>query len=621
MNRLYIFLAFLTFSLAASSQKRLFKKALANGPQNNGYYYVIYNKGNRMLHVDDLQKYADKNGYILGDATYKNIIRFRKYAMSVETIEFMPKTSYVPYIYSNINYALSLPTSVNSCSAYVYSSSSNSLQLLNGLNWSGITINNKADGYGVLAADFNQYIMFIEGRFENGFPIGDLKISKYTTNGTYYKFRHSNLSKDMVISVGELHDGLAYIKSNGKYGFIDQNGNLVIKNEIDSIVSDFDEGRATVVKNNEEQIIDSNGDFLDYTQKQKEIFASDSYLDKACNYIGNYDDKAFYMLSNAYKYGNPRAAFWMGKLYAYRKDGKENYDEALKWYKMSERKDDIDALYELGNLYSNNRWSGYNEKTAFDYYMRGAKLGHHTCYIKVGLYYEKNHIYEFEMIGRDKAIKYIVKINTALKKIQLAENNKNLFLSDYYNFKEDVSGGRIGFSVERNRSVDMTAISNQYFIISYDGTINLRCSDNENYSMKAEDKSAFLITYEHLTNALNNRSVLPPTTLQGDDAVIDVVEIQPEFPGGVDALMKYLVKNIKYPSRAQESGIQGTVVVKFVVDKDGSITDIKIAKALDPECDKEAVRVIRGMPKWKPAMQLGKPVRCQFSVPVRFKLQ
>ena len=103
--------------------------------------------------------------------------------------------------------------------------------------------------------------------------------------------------------------------------------------------------------------------------------------------------------------------------------------------------------------------------------------------------------------------------------------------------------------------------------------------------------------------------------------IFEVVENMPDFPGGQAALMQYLAKNIKYPTIAQENGTQGRVIVQFVVNRDGSIVDAKVVRSVDPYLDKEALRVINTMPKWKPGMQRGKPVRVKFTVPVMFRLQ
>lgn len=107
-----------------------------------------------------------------------------------------------------------------------------------------------------------------------------------------------------------------------------------------------------------------------------------------------------------------------------------------------------------------------------------------------------------------------------------------------------------------------------------------------------------------------------------EDEIFEVVEDKPEFSdGGAAGLMRYLSTNIKYPTIPQENGVQGKVTVQFVVNKDGSIVDIMVLRGVDPYLDREAVRVISSMPKWKPGKQRGVPVRCKFTVPVTFKLK
>lgn len=105
-----------------------------------------------------------------------------------------------------------------------------------------------------------------------------------------------------------------------------------------------------------------------------------------------------------------------------------------------------------------------------------------------------------------------------------------------------------------------------------------------------------------------------------DDTPFMVVEDMPEFPGGTAALLEYLKKNIKYPAICRENNIQGRVLVSFIVNKDGSIVDAEVVKNVNPSLDKEALRVISGMPKWKPGSQRGKPVRVKYTVPVNFRL-
>ena len=105
-----------------------------------------------------------------------------------------------------------------------------------------------------------------------------------------------------------------------------------------------------------------------------------------------------------------------------------------------------------------------------------------------------------------------------------------------------------------------------------------------------------------------------------NDMVFDVVEVMPQFPGGQIAMLQYLMKNIKYPEQAMKEGIQGRVAVSFIVEKDGSISDVKPVLSVHPLLNKEAVRVVKSMPKWSPGKQNGKPVRVRFNVPVMFKL-
>ena len=113
----------------------------------------------------------------------------------------------------------------------------------------------------------------------------------------------------------------------------------------------------------------------------------------------------------------------------------------------------------------------------------------------------------------------------------------------------------------------------------------------------------------------------PEPVKEEETKVFDVVEQMPSFPGGPSALMQYLSSNIKYPVVAEENGVQGRVVCTFVVERDGSITDVRVVKSVDPSLDKEAVRVVKSMPKWIPGKQNGSAVRVKYTVPVTFRLQ
>jgi protein TonB len=103
--------------------------------------------------------------------------------------------------------------------------------------------------------------------------------------------------------------------------------------------------------------------------------------------------------------------------------------------------------------------------------------------------------------------------------------------------------------------------------------------------------------------------------------IFTVVEEQPSYPGGDEARIKFLQDNIKYPEEAKELGIQGKVFVTFVVEVDGSITDVRVLRGIGGGCDEEAIRVVKAMPRWVPGKQRGVPVRVQFNLPIKFTLQ
>ena len=130
-------------------------------------------------------------------------------------------------------------------------------------------------------------------------------------------------------------------------------------------------------------------------------------------------------------------------------------------------------------------------------------------------------------------------------------------------------------------------------------------------------------TVEAVRNDIAVAAPPPPPAPKPEVAtkVFDVVEEMPSFPGGNGALMSYLASNIKYPVVAQENGVQGRVIVSFVVERDGSISDVRVARSVDPSLDREAQRVVKSMPRWKPGKQNGSAVRVKYTVPVVFRLQ
>ena len=118
----------------------------------------------------------------------------------------------------------------------------------------------------------------------------------------------------------------------------------------------------------------------------------------------------------------------------------------------------------------------------------------------------------------------------------------------------------------------------------------------------------------------NVETQVAATTVSGDDEIYGYVDVMPEYPGGTTAMFDFIQKNVKYPESAKDKGIEGKVYVQFVVEKDGSISNIEVLRGVSEDIDAEAVRVVKAMPKWKPGMNEGKPVRVQFTLPFNFKL-
>ena len=139
--------------------------------------------------------------------------------------------------------------------------------------------------------------------------------------------------------------------------------------------------------------------------------------------------------------------------------------------------------------------------------------------------------------------------------------------------------------------------------------VNARASAQQ---VKKTDETVYEFSTKDITN-IKIKKV-------DNDSIYQIVEVMPEFPGGTSEMMTYLSGNIKYPEEAKEKGISGRVFLSFVVEKDGAVSNVKVAKGIGKECDDEAVRVVKAMPKWKPGLMKGKPVRVSYMLPIFFKL-
>jgi protein TonB len=144
----------------------------------------------------------------------------------------------------------------------------------------------------------------------------------------------------------------------------------------------------------------------------------------------------------------------------------------------------------------------------------------------------------------------------------------------------------------------------------------------ENTDILNQDELNTRNTNNIITNEIDTTSVMKPNNIiEQKPPALMIVSVMPTFVGGDVAMYKYLGSDIKYPKIAKETGIEGTVVVTFVIETDGSITDVKLLKDIGGGCGEEAIRLVNGMPKWNPGRQNNTPARVQFNLPIKFTLE
>lgn len=201
-------------------------------------------------------------------------------------------------------------------------------------------------------------------------------------------------------------------------------------------------------------------------------------------------------------------------------------------------------------------------------------------------------------------------------------------LKDNGNKVNDFSADNENDNVEIiNKATEISDISveNNSNVESNTGTSSEDAVSDQSESKSSAIESAAIESHSEPSNASDTDKALSKGSNQNSkvkkEEVYPVVEESPEFPGGMSELMKWLANNIRYPEKAHKEDIQGRVIVKFVVEKDGKIGETTIVKGVDPELDKEAVRVVRQMPAWIPGKVKGESVATYFNIPITFKLQ
>lgn len=154
-------------------------------------------------------------------------------------------------------------------------------------------------------------------------------------------------------------------------------------------------------------------------------------------------------------------------------------------------------------------------------------------------------------------------------------------------------------------------------LLLFSNCVNKAKSEQQE-TTEVKDTTAMTVAQTPNTNTTSSAKEQTPAF---DEEIFDVVEDMPEFPGGMNACLQYLAKNIKYPAEAEKAGEQGRAIIQFIITKEGKIINPKIVKSVSPRLDEEAIRVVKAMPDWTPGKQRGVAVNVKYTVPVFFKIK
>ena len=357
----------------------------------------------------------------------------------------------------------------------------------------------------------------------------------------------------------------------------------------------------------------------EYNNKMKDT--AKSYFEMGLNTIQgkakNPDyKKAMACFLRAVNMGHSASAYYLGKMFEEGTGITQNYGNAIYWYKKAQ--DNVDAQRRLGEMYAEGIGVEKNEDEAVRYYYAAVRAGDSLV-----------------ALPRLKQLEQELAQRTVDKVYEVVETNAGFpggdqdcygWLAKHIKYppkaQENNIQGRVfvQFVVDKDGSImDVKAVRSPHPWLSREAVRVVSEMPKWKPAMRGGKpvRSRFNLPIMFKLSSGETSSA----SSGGDDRVFEVVETNAEFPGGEQVLREWLSKNMKYPKIAQEKGIQGSVSVQFVVDKDGSISDVKVLRSPDPSLSKEAERLVSIMPKWKPAMQGGKPVRSRFIWSPRFRLQ
>ena len=285
--------------------------------------------------------------------------------------------------------------------------------------------------------------------------------------------------------------------------------------------------------------------------------------------------QAVFWLKKAAEQGDDGAQRLLGYCYLNGEGVAKDSKQAVYWYRKAAEQGNAEAQNSLGACYFIGEGVAEDYKQAVFWWKKAAEQGHAEAQYKLGCCYDDG-------IGVDKDLKQAVYWWKKAAEQGDAEAQHNL-----------------GECYHKGEGVDKDLKQAGYWF-------------KKAAEQGIEESKELLEEVEEEIQSLSASS---------SGQVYDIVEQMPSFPGGQSALFQYLSKNIQYPKLCEEHGIQGRVICSYIVEEDGSITDVQVRKSVHPSLDKEAVRVIQSMPKWNPGKENGLPVRVRYNLPITFSLK
>ena len=399
MRRICLIMMAFLLGMAVFAQKKAFQEAIKKGRVPTEFY-VLRNDKSKMIRLSDVEEYAKENNYILGKHSMKEISRFGDTDESIAQIEFLPMVEYPSYIYANITSNTTTSPSLTSEGAgYLFvddekADGTKYLERKDHVFWSGNFSNGLLDGkgYGCVVSQDYKRMVFFEGTFQNGFPIGTIDTTPYMSD--IGKYVEANKENGTTREVGELHEGLATFITSSGMGFIDGEGNIAIKPQFKSVVSYFQNGQAIMRDSNDKEVvIDKAGTFIDYSPHQKELDEeAKQYYSLGENYFfgngvpQNYSQAAAYYKKGA-DLGNTDAQYSLGYCYYYGQGVDKDYAQAVLWFWSAAVQGHADAQYYLGLCYYNGDGVGKDFKNAVVCFRKAAEQGNASAQYNLGSCY------------------------------------------------------------------------------------------------------------------------------------------------------------------------------------------------------------------------------------------